>query len=162
MFVSIIHTHTQILKIDADVFSSHPPPTHLSDLTSLCSPLCSPPRPPCYSLNMPNTLLPPGLSTCSSSSVEHSSPRIPIALTLSPPLGLIKCHLLRQISPNTVLFNTVNCSISSHPPLISLPNTYHPPTCILLTYLHIVYLPPGEHKLHEGRDFWVLWLYPHS
>lgn len=110
MFVSI--THTQILKIGGDVFFSPQPNTLLT--ISYYSPL----RPPWYSLYAPNTLLPWDLCTCSSPSVEHSSPRIPATPTPLPPsVVLLKRHLLREITPNTIAVNLASCSVSFHPPL---------------------------------------------
>lgn len=140
-----------------------PQHTHPSDLISPYSPLCSSPQPAkwphCYSLNMPNTPLPQGLCTCYSFSIEHSFPRIPAISTLLPVSDLLKCHLFRELSPNAILFIITSCSSAFRPPL-SLYNTYHPLTYILLIYLHIVlyaYLHI-EHTLREGMDcFFLNW-----
>ena len=129
-----------------------PPPPSASDLISDSSPLCSLSQahlPPCYSLNVPNALLPQGLCTCSPPPMEHSSPRgtfFPQDSCNSHPLAsfrsLLTYLLLREISPNTILLNIASVQPHSTLYFISPHNTYHPLKYILLVYLLIVSLLP--------------------
>ena len=147
LYSFVFITRTQILKI-GDGFSSLLHPHHLLTL-SLLSPLRSTPATPAscyYSLNVPNTLMPQGLCSCSLPSVEHFPP--PHTPRISA--NLIPCFLqvFAQIPPTqrnlpkyhpTEYCKRLHLTLSSTLPL---QNTYHSLTYILLIYLHIVYLLP--------------------
>ena len=151
VFICFYNTHTDLEDRQRCVLLPPPPPS-ASDLISDSSPLCSLSQahlPPCYSLNVPNALLPQGLCTCSPPPMEHSSPRgtfFPQDSCNSHPLAsfrsLLTYLLLREISPNTILLNIASVQPHSTLYFISPHNTYHPLKYILLVYLLIVSLLP--------------------
>lgn len=125
-----------------------PPPPPPSDLVSSL-PFALHPSHTCLLLlflNVPNTLMPQGLCTCSLPSVEHFPP--PHTPRISA--NLIPCFLqvFAQIPPTqrnlpkyhpTEYCKRLHLTLSSTLPL---QNTYHSLTYILLIYLHIIYLLP--------------------
>lgn len=128
VFVCFYNTHTDLEDRQRCVLPPPPPPA--SDLISYSSPLCSLSQahlPPCYSLNVPNALLPQGLCTCSPP-MEHSSPRGTFfpqdscnSHSLASFRSLLTYLFLREISPNTILLNILSGPTSFYSPLYFSP-----------------------------------------